>query len=43
MGAGLAPWVYGFVPFVGIAFAGLVSWYIDIREKSARADRQGQR
>jgi hypothetical protein len=31
MGAGLAPWVYGLVPFVLLCLFGLVSWLLERR------------
>jgi hypothetical protein len=29
MGAGLAPWVYGLVPFIPLCLFGLVSWLLE--------------
>ena len=36
MGAGLAPWVYGLIPFLALCLFGLLSWLLE-RSKS----RQG--
>jgi hypothetical protein len=36
MGAGLAPWVYGFVPFVPLFLGGLISWFLDLRRELRR-------
>jgi hypothetical protein len=30
MGAGLAPWVYGFVPFIFLCGSGMLSWILDL-------------
>jgi hypothetical protein len=29
MGAGLAPWIYGLVPFILLCLAGLFSWLLE--------------
>ena len=38
MGAGLAPWVYGLVPFVLLCFCGLLSWLIERHRVSKPSD-----
>jgi hypothetical protein len=30
MGAGLAPWVYGLIPFILLGGSGMVSWLLDL-------------
>jgi hypothetical protein len=32
MGAGLAPWVYGLIPFILLCVSGLLSWLLDWRK-----------
>ena len=34
MGAGLAPWIYGLIPFLFLCSLGLISWFFDQRTKS---------
>ena len=34
MGAGLAPWVYGLIPFILLFASGLVSWFLEKRKRS---------
>jgi hypothetical protein len=34
MGAGLAPWVYGLIPFIALCAGGLISYFFDWRRSS---------
>jgi hypothetical protein len=37
MGAGLAPWAYGLLPFILLFVIGLISWFLDLRKQRTQS------